>query len=229
MIVAEVEHATVTLDDRAPAPAPLLAEVPEGEHRARVAADGYLPTDMRLTAVAGRLVTAEARLVERPARVEVSGPHGAQLVVDAQLVGSLPHDALQLPAGPHVVALLERGREPWLQRLSLARGATVKLSGQLVPTRRRRLGRGLMVAAGVGAGLSLVFGVVWIQAEVAAGGLLDQKRGLTPGESAAYKDDVDRRNQFRVVSIVSLSLTGALALTGGALLYFDNPSLDAAR
>jgi hypothetical protein len=116
----------------------------------------------------------------------------------------LPRGALELRAGPHVVALLERCRQ-------------------------RRAVRWVVAATGVGAGLSLVFGAVWLQAEVAAGQLLDQKRGLTQNESTAYQDDVARRDQFRVATILTLSLTGALALVAGGLFYFDHPTADAAR
>jgi hypothetical protein len=225
MIVAEAEHASVFLDDKPAAPAPLLGEVTPGEHHARVEAPGYFAAELRLTAVAGRLVTAEARLNERPAIVEVRGPRAARLFVDQRALGVLPHAPLELPAGQHVVGLYARGADPWLTPLELTRGANLQLSGVLKPSRQRRAAGWLALTAALSAALPIAFGATWIEADLSARQLDAQRaKGQLPDEQArTLQSDIDRSKEFRVATAVSIGLTGSLALIVGALYYFDSP------
>jgi hypothetical protein len=227
MVVAEAAKASIRLDDNPAGPAPLLAEVRPGDHRAHVEAPGYFPTEMHVVAVADRLVTAEARLLPRPGRIELHGPAGARLFVDQQARGRLPQAAFELPAGEHALALVARGRAPWVAPLAVARGATLELSATLVPSAQRRAARWVAVSAGVAAALAVAFGGTWLEAQVAASRLNDKRVSsqLTSDELAAYDSDKTRRDQFRIATAAAISLTGALALVAAGLYYLDNPTL----
>jgi tetratricopeptide (TPR) repeat protein len=227
MIVADAEQATVELDNRPATPAPLLAEVSAGEHRARVAGPGYVPVELKVQAVAGRLITSEARLSPLPASVDVRGPAGAQLLVDQQAVGRLPRNPLQLTPGAHVVTLLANGRKPWQTPLALARGAQVAVTAHLRPTSQRRAVPWLLGLASAAAVVSIPLGAVWGKSEADADKLATtlHNSGLTLAQASAYQSDRARLDQFRVATIVTLSLTVALAATTGALYVFDQPKM----
>ena len=225
MILADASPATVELDGRAATPAPLLAEVSEGEHRARVAGPGYAPVELKVQAVAGRLVTSEARLSPLPALVDVAGPRGAQLLVDQHAAGRLPHAPVPLPEGPHVVTLLANGRVPWTSSLTLARGDHVALQARLRTTSQRRAVPWLLGLATASALLSIPFAAVWGQTEAAADKLETTRlnTSLMLGPWATYESDRIRLQQFRTATIVTLSLTVAFGATTAALFWLDSP------
>ena len=225
MILADASPATVELDGRAATPAPLLAEVSEGEHHARVAGPGYAPVELKVQAVAGRLVTSEARLVPLPALLDVHGPRGAQLLVDQHAAGRLPHATLPLTEGAHAVTVLANGRVPWTSSLTLSRGDRVALQARLRPTSQRRAVPWLLGLASASALLSIPFAAVWGQAESAADKLETMRLDsmLTEAQRAAYESDRARLQQFRAATIVTLSLTAVLGTTTAALFWLDHP------
>jgi hypothetical protein len=228
MIVADAEQASVSLDGNTATPAPLLAEVDAGEHHARVDGLGYFPVELKVKAVAGRLVTSEARLLPRPALVDVHGPAGARLIVDQQASGRLPRPSVELAPGAHAVTVLLRGREPWVAPLMLQRGAHAELTARLRPTRQRRAVPWMAGLGGAAALTSIALGAVWGRAQADAQGLgaiLEKGGQLTLDQNTTYESDKSRRDQYRVATIVTLSLTGALAIGAGALYWFDEPSL----
>ena len=227
MIVADAAGATVELDGRAATPAPLLAEVGEGEHRARVSGPGYAPVELKVQAFAGRLVTSEARLSPLPAQLEVRGPRGAQLLIDRQATGRLPHAPLPLLQGAHVVTVLADGRTPWTSSLTLARDQHVELQARLRPTSQRRAVPWLLGLTGAAAALSIPFGAVWGQAEADADRLATELHNsmLTVAQEARYASDRSRLEQFRTATIVTLSLTVAIGSTTAALFWLDHPKL----
>jgi hypothetical protein len=226
MVVTEAGDAAVALDGGGPAPAPLIAAVAPGVHHARVEAPGYFPGEVKVMAVEGRLVSAEARLVARPGRVAVAGDRGATLVVDGRAVGRLPLAPLETPAGTHQLALTLRGHTPWEGDVDVPRGETVSLQKALGRSPQRRAVRWLLVATGVVACAALAAGAVWAQAD-SAGSTLDAQRrahGITTAQLDEYDADRTRRDGWRVGTAVTLGLTGALAVVTGALYLFDNPS-----
>ncbi len=226
LVVTEVDDARVSLDGAPPAPAPLQAKVAPGPHRALVEADGYFPTELKLVAVAGRLVSGEARLSPRPGRLVVDGVRGARLFVDGRGAGELPLSApLEEPAGHHRLAVTARGREPWVHDLELGRDARLTLRAVQPPTLQRRASRWLAATALASLVASVVPAAVWLQADLAASDL-DRRRttvGITAGELADYQDDRARRDAWRAGTVVALSLTAAVALVSAALYLFDHP------
>jgi hypothetical protein len=227
LIVADAEHATVAIDGQPPAPAPLLTEVAPGHHHALVASAGYFPLEMSVMAVSGRLVTAEARLSPRPGTLQVEGPRGARLYIDQSARGMLPLPSLELPAGTHGVALIERGRQPWTAQIDLARGGHTALAAVLTPTRQRRAAKWLAISGAGTAVAAAVLGGLWGQADASASALNRQLQ-LTDGQlsSDQYGDYLrtrDRRDELRIASGVLIGVTAAIELTAGALYLFDVP------
>jgi hypothetical protein len=225
MVVTEAHGAQVTLDGGAPAPAPLLAEVKPGEHRAHVVAPGFFDGDLTLTAVDGRLVVGEARLEARPASVAVAGERGAQVIVDGKIVGRAPIAALELPAGRHVLGVSARGRNYWQQELVLERGGAQSVRPVLELTTQRKAARAMIIVTGVAALVTVAAGAVWGQAEASASNIYDQQQRsmITPAQLDQYNSDRARRDSWRAGTFVALGLTGALALTTTGLYIFDQP------
>jgi tetratricopeptide (TPR) repeat protein len=226
MVVTEAEGARVALDGAEPAPAPLLAAVAPGEHRARVEAPGWLPGEVRLRAFEGRLVTGEARLQPLPGRLEVAGQRGATLHVDGRAVGRLPLAPLELPAGAHALAVTARGRTPFARTVTVARGEPLRVAVDLAPTAQRRAARWLLVAAGVGALATFAAGMVALQADRAAASLnADRTAGsITPDQLGDYLGDRARRDAWVTGTWAAAGITVGLALVAGAMLVFDTPA-----
>jgi hypothetical protein len=229
LIVADVDHATVAVDDQPPSAAPLLAEVLPGEHRVEVRAEHHLPLTLRLLAVAGRLVTAEARLVPRPGELDVVGPRGGRLIVDEHVVGRLPQPTLALPAGAHFVGVVGRGRAPWTTTLTVTPGGHTRLDVRLRTTAQRRAVPWVAAGAGAITAAGIVFGGLWGQAESSAKRLSDQLQNdqLTGPQYDSYEGERERRDQFRAVTITLVAVGLASGIAAGALYYFDMPSLPA--
>jgi hypothetical protein len=223
MVVTEAPAAAVSLDGAAAVPAPLLATVGAGEHRAEVSAPGYFPAEIKVTAVEGRLVVGEARLQARPAELHVGGRHG-EVDVDGKLVGHAPL-TLALDAGSHTVAVRARGHQPWVQTLELARGTRLEVAPSLPTTTRRRaalwlLGTSCVVGAGTVAAAAL-----WGQADASAHELLDLQRDkqLTVEQLAQYERDRARRDTWRTGTIVGIGLTVAAGALTATLFAVDTP------
>ncbi|HZS37424.1 MAG TPA: PEGA domain-containing protein [Polyangia bacterium] len=231
MIVTEAHGAQIALDGAPPAPAPLLAAVKAGEHRATIEAPGYFTGELALTAVDGRLVVGEARLIAKPGRVEVDGARGATVFVDGQSVGRLPLSPLELPAGRHLLSVTARGRNYWQQDLTLERGGAVSLRATLEPTTQRKAARAMTIVTGLAALVTVAAGAVWGQAESAAADLYDQQQRaqISPSQLAEYNGDRARRDSWRAGTFVALGITGALAVTTAGLFLFDQPRPPAAR
>jgi tetratricopeptide (TPR) repeat protein len=224
LVLTEAEHATVRVDDGAEAAAPALVEVKPGEHRARVEAPGYQAAELKLTAVDGRLVTAEARLTARPALLSVGGPPAGSVAVDGRGLGKLPLVGVELPAGAHLVSVTGWGKEPFSERVTLPRGGHVSVEASLRPTRQRRASRWVAIAAGLAGAMTVAAGAVWGQAESSALDLLARQRiALTGDQAAQYEEDRSRRDAWRIGTGICIGITGALAVTAVGLLVFDSP------
>jgi hypothetical protein len=226
MIVTETEDARVRLDGQPPAPAPLLATVQSGAHHAVVEAEGYFPVALRVMAVEGRLITGEARMSPRPGHIEVAGDSGATVGLDGREIGKLPLPALEVPAGHHMVTLVERGRSPWLGELQVQRDRTTQVRPNLTPTTQRRVVPWLFGATCAAAAATITAGAVWGQANSAASDLYRQYSGgqLTMPQLAAYQADRDRRDAWRSGTYVAIGVTAAFAMVTAALYYFDRPA-----
>jgi hypothetical protein len=225
MIVTETEDAQVRLDGQPPSPAPLLATVQPGAHHATVEAEGYFSVELKLMAVEGRLVTGEARMTPKPGHIQVAGNPGASVGLDGREIGKLPLPALDVPAGRHMVTLVERGRSPWLGELQVERDRTTQVRPDLTATAQRRAIPWLLGVTCASAAATIAAGAVWGQANAAASDLYSQYTSgqLTAPQLADYQADRDRRDAWRTGTYVAIGITAALAVVTGALYFFDRP------
>jgi hypothetical protein len=223
MVVTEAERGTVALDGKPAAPAPLLAAVEPGAHRALVEAPGYFPDEIKLTAVEGRLIVGEARLKAKPGRIEVAGKSGAHAFLDGRALGPLPLAAVEVPAGPHLIGLAQNGREPVAREVVVERDRTTRFSPSMHDTAQRRAVRWMGLATGLAAAFTIAAAGVWGAADSSASSLLAQDRtsGLTVDQVGEYNSDRARRDDWRLVTSISIGVTGALALVTGGLYLFD--------
>jgi hypothetical protein len=223
MIVTETENAQVRLDGQPAAPAPLLATVQPGPHKATVEAEGYFATELRLMAVDGRLVTGEARLSAKPGHIQVSGDAGAIVGLDGREVGRLPLPQLDVSAGRHMITLVERGRTPWVGELQVERDRTTPVRPDLPPTAQRRAIPWLLGLTCASAATAIAAGAVWAQADSAAGNIYNNYTSgqLSIEQLSEYQSDRDRRDAWRTGTYVTIGITAALAVVTATLYFFD--------
>jgi hypothetical protein len=224
MIVTETENATVKLDGQQAAPAPLLAQVAPGPHHATVEAEGFFPAEVRVIAVDGRLITGEARLQPKPGHVQLDGSSGGTVAVDGRDIGHLPLPALELPAGRHVITVVERGRNPWVNEVQVDRDKSTRLYPELPQTTQRRAAKWLLGVTCVAAAAAAAAGAVWGTADSSASDLLNKYNTgtLTLDELNQYNSDRTLRDSWRTGTYVAIGITGALAVITGALYLFDH-------
>jgi|SRR5579883_1342903 len=230
MVLTEAENATVRLDGGAPGPAPLLAEVAPGAHAAVVEAPGYFPAEVRLVAVAGRLVTGEAHLAARPGSLAVRSSDGARVWVDAREVGRLPLAPLSLAPGEHTIAVGARGRQLFSERIAIERGGRQAIEAPLQPTPQRRAVRYLLGSAVATALLAVAAGGVWAWEDHAASGIEQQRLGgqITPAQLADYDTARSRRDAWSTATWVTGGVAAALLAVTGAVYWFDMPGVNRA-
>jgi hypothetical protein len=229
MVVTEAEGAEVRLDGKPLVAAPLLADVAPGMHLAVVQAPGYAPTELHVVSVAGRLVTAEARLVPLPGRLTVRTQRGARVWVDERAVGRAPLAPLALPPGTHTVSVGARGRQLFRERLTLERGGARTVRAELAPTTQRRVAHFLLGLSIASLLATAAAGGVFAYEDHAAGEI-DERRvsgQITPAELSQYVDDRARRDAWATGTYIAAGISGALLIATGAVYLFDQPSVAA--
>ncbi len=216
LITAEVPGARASVDGDPAQRVPRLAEVTPGAHTVRVEADHHDATSIEALAIAERLVLVPANLRARPARLEVRTTKEAHVEIDGR---ATTRDEL-LPAGEHVLTLRARGRVSVVRVVELAAGDARVVDITLVPTRRRRVARGILIGGAALAATSLLAGTTaWFAQRDAVDRM--PPRGT---DIAAYNAAVDRRDRWRAVAVGSGSLAAAATLGGLALYWFDMPA-----
>jgi protein kinase-like protein/PEGA domain-containing protein len=128
--------AVVTVDGRDVGTTPVVVRnLAAGVHRVRVARDGYLPDDRRVTIAPSRPAQSIIVALERPRTSPVSGvaavsgvgssgryagglsvdsrPSGANVYLDGRLVGVTPLSLSSIAAGEHAVRLERDGYQRW--------------------------------------------------------------------------------------------------------------------
>lgn len=214
-------HATI---DGKPVEPFALVDVDAKEHTLAVSADGYLPAEKKVMAVAGQSQLIELELRPKAAVVHVATEAGADILVD----GRAGSPRLELPAGKHVIEITRRGREPFARELVVTRGQELTMPAPLEETARRKAVPFVLGGAGV---LALAAGATALAAESHdsdAGKLRDQIRAGNAAPSVAdrYGAEVQSRDHYVTATWV-LGGTAIAAATTGVLLYWlDKPSAE---
>jgi len=221
MLVTEAPQALISLDDQSPSPAPFLATVTPGEHRARGSAPGYFPGDARVTAVEGRFIVSEIRLKPRPVVLGVSGKPTSVFQLDGVTVGTTPIERLEVSPGHHHVVARRRGYQAWERDLELLPGTTLQLDPAPHPTARRRAMRWTGLAAGLFAAAALTSGTVWATQYTSALAYRNQTGMRTERGIEQYQQQLSTIEQARNWTAASLALGGGLLITTLTLYWLD--------
>lgn len=228
MVSASVEGAAVVLDDRAPAPAPLIEAVAPGRHSIQVTAPGYFAKALTRVAVEGLIVVADVELEAMPATVRVEAPPGAEVLVGGKALGPAPLVApLQLQEGTHRLEVLQAGRYPFVRALSLTKGAAVTVQAELEPTAQRQASWWILGVAGASAVSGAVTLGLALKAEADAKTIqnrLDAGQPLSESQIDSYRSRKADRGRLRVFAGGFLASTLAFGLTGAIMYFVDVPS-----
>lgn len=228
MIYSPVDTAVVSIDGGPTQAAPLTLDVEPGSHRIQLSAPGYHDTTRTVEVPRGATVPLELSLHERPASLGVRGPSGAALYVDGQPSGQLPLSAeLQLPPGPHQVAIAQAGHTAFVRELELSRGSEQELDVELPMTAQRKLS---FAAMGLGAAGVLTAGTLTglaLRRQAQARAIEQERRtqGISEDRYAEGQQAWRGRDALRTAAITT-GVVGALALGTGVVLFFtDDPAL----
>ena len=114
-----------------------LVNIEPGTHAVHVEAPGYKPFDLQQKVVQGTTNMIDVALDPKPAKVSFDVEADARISIDGRPIGTTPL-TIDVPAGPHIVTILHRGREPIVRELTFDRGQQLSLRQPLVMTARRR-------------------------------------------------------------------------------------------
>lgn len=219
--------ATLAIDGQAASPLPFVGELPPGLHVLVVAAPGHSTSRREVLFPEGGLATLDVPLPELPAKLTVESEPGITILVDGRPSGQTPLTRpIEVPAGPHIVTLLRRGRESVAEEIDTERGETRTLRRDLGTSGRRIASYGF---AGVGlAGLITGTGLAFValgRKDTADDLLAKRDRvGLTPDELSTYTKARTDREIYRTASIVTLGASAGLLAVGGFLYLFEEPA-----
>jgi hypothetical protein len=165
VVTTEPDSATVEIDGRRAGPAPVVRDLPAGEHEVRATADGYQSTSRNVTVVAGEREQVALTLDQASRRagtlVVETDPGGATVRVDGETIGTAPVRE-ELSPGEYRVEVEREGYEGAEQvvrisdgeerrvRLSMRRPLQVRVAdaheGPVRNVRTRRQGVNLIVS-----------------------------------------------------------------------------------
>ncbi|MCA9547808.1 MAG: PEGA domain-containing protein [Myxococcales bacterium] len=221
------DEAVALLDPQAePVALPATFSVEAGTYEITVRAAGFAPASQRTQAVAGGVASLSFDLTPLPASLTVQAPTGARIAVDGSVLGEAPLPGpVTVPAGPHTVAVLARGRDAFVAPVELGRGEAATVQATLETSRQRVLA---WITLGLGAALSagaVTAGVLAWDREGDADDLAARydTAGLSVAEVRAYNRALADRDAFNDAAL-GLGLAGGLTLAAGLGLYlFDEP------
>ncbi|MCK6548415.1 PEGA domain-containing protein [Myxococcota bacterium] len=233
MVSSRTPGALASLAGSEPQEVPLIADVEAGRHEVVVEAPGYEPQTVQGVAVEGRLVVVEVNLVERPGKLRISAPDGADVTVDGRPAGTTPLlFPLDVTPGEHVVAVLARGHHPHVERVVVERGEEALVVAALETTAQREVSYWVLGAGGVFFASTAIAALTALASEGEARIIqnkLDAEENLTVEERDRYNQLRVRRDDMLTVTSLFLVATVTFAGAGGLLYALDTPSVQATR
>jgi hypothetical protein len=225
MISSPASDARVSLDGQAAVSSPLIREVEPGRHQVRVSAPGYVDTERSIMAVDGAFVTVDVPLTERPAKLVVIAPDGAQLSIDGRVEGECPFPRpLELPSGKHLLTLTKRGLVGVSGEEILVRGQTTTVRATM-PRSPQRTAAWLMLGAGASAlAAGGVFTYFTLSQESSARSFLEHRGAaqLTADDLVQYNSARADRDRLRTAAIVSMGIGAGLGAASAFLFFLDS-------
>jgi hypothetical protein len=226
MISSSVKGAKISLNGGTPVETQLIEEVKPGPHKVRVTAEGYFDEVQEVTATPGNLAPFKIVLREKPARVSLTAPSGAGVLVDGVLKASTPLSApLAIPSGVHTIALTKRGHITATRELDVKRDENETIEMRLHVTTQRIVSYVLIGAGALGVAGGGVF-AVFAAGENDRARKIDQERiqgGIGTERLAEYQAAIEQRDKQRLFA--GALLGGGLAVAGAGLAFytFDLP------
>ncbi len=226
MISSPTEGAQITFDGKRVSD-PYMAEVAAGKHQVVLSAPGY--KDYRREIVVDEkngVPPLDIALEEKPARLVINAPEGADVTIDGRLQGTTPLPPLGVASGTHFIAVTLNGHGAFSRTVALQRGEQKTLDAELHVTGQRTASWVLM---GVGAGGIVaggVLGYVALKKDSDAKAIqnADSSQGnLPPGELGRYNSLRQSRDNFRLASVIAFGAGAGVAAVGLVLHAFDQP------
>jgi hypothetical protein len=208
-----------------------LSNPSPGPHRVHIGADGYVDFDTTMQAIPDQLLAQEKDLTEKPGQLFVQTESGADITVDGRLLATTPLvQPLDLSPGAHYVVVTKNGKKAVSRAVTLVHGHRVDVavglesSGQRIAADALLIGGGAVILAG-----GAFTGVALVE-QSRAEDILNKKAmtNLTSSDLVAYGNDVDLRDTWKTVAMITYGGGLALLATGTLLYLFDKPSAESA-
>lgn len=228
MISSPVRNVTIALDGQFAGKSPLVREVNAGEHLVYVSAPGHLPTERRIIAVSGELVTMDVSLAEQPASLEVIAPRDAQLSIDGRVQGRCPFPKpIELAAGPHLITISKDGFVGIAREERLEAGRTTVIRASLQRSRQRTTAMFMVGASASALTAGGVFAYFSYKQEQAAQSFLDSRgrRELSADDRDLYNKTRLDRDRLRGAAWVSVGVGLGLGVTSALMWIYDGGSI----
>lgn len=226
LLSSSTPEAKLTVNAEAVETVPTALELPADKYRVVAAAPGFETRTQEVSIVAGSTVPLNLDLRPLPAKLQISGPAGAEVFVDGRSVGWLPMAVLSLPAGEHWISLRRSGKKTRSALVRIERGQTAQLELALETTFQRSAawvaGTGAVLGAGVTGALAIL-----AYARDRDASSLDKdrrERGITPAQGRRLNEALDARDELRAAATIAGVTTGVM-IGSALLLYFaDTPA-----
>ena len=137
MISSPIDEVTITLDGKPAGLLPYIAAVTPGVHHVALQAKGYLDYERDVRVLDGSVVPLDVTLEEKPARLTVVAPEGAQIAVDGRFRGVAPSPPIALSAGKHFVTITKNGHDAFSREIAVDRDEARSLHAELPGTTQR--------------------------------------------------------------------------------------------
>ncbi len=227
MISSPTPGVRISFDGRRVPGSTYVSEVPPGKHSVKLTAPGFEDYSRQIVVDASTgAPPLDIALKEKPARLAVAAPEGAEIAIDGRYQGIAPLPPLDVPAGQHFVAVTLNGHEAFTRKLEVERGRTYPVRAHMPTTGQRTTSWILMGVGASGIVAGGVLGALSIRKENQAQDIADQANGsgnLSPAKLGEYDALRSRRDSFRLAAIVSASAGLAVGATGFVLYAFDQP------
>lgn len=226
-VSASIDGAHVFLDDRSAGDVPFIGPVAPGKHRIKVVKEGYDDETREILVEAGARTSVDLDLKEKPSSLRIEGDP-CDVYVDGHFVGRWPAPAaFRVPSGTHALGFVRTGKKLVAVDATFERGRE-----KAVPVHFESSGQRVTahVVLGVGAATFVtagIFGALALAREGSAKDFeADRQRGtLSAADLGRYNDDLAARDDLRSAAYVTGAVALGTLLAGGALYFFDTPSM----
>lgn len=229
MVSSPAKNVTIVLDDTVTGPSPLVSEVAPGQHLVRFSAPGHLPTERRVIAVAGELVTMDVSLDEQPARLEIVAPTEAQLSIDGRVQGRCPFPKpIEVKSGTHLITISKAGFVGVAREERLEAGKTTVFHASLQRSKQRTAAMFMIGASASALTAGAVFAYFSYKQEQAALSFLETRgrREYSPEDLDLYNNStrIDR-DRLRGAAWASVGVGVGLSVASAFLWIYDGGSV----